>query len=108
MTALFVGSTAIVITRPDVTAGPIDRALSPANASAGNDCAVTRGVKTATSRHVEMAAAGRSMRHSNIRRGVIRRRLTLLASRMIWVQRHHEHTPTIPDHRASGCDWRRR
>src|SRR5207253_4883271 len=38
MTALFAGSTAIVITRPEVTAGPIDRALSPANVSEVKVC----------------------------------------------------------------------
>ncbi len=56
MTALFAGSTAIVITRPDVTAGPIDRALRPVNVSAANGdgdagrgaCADTTSTRAAT------------------------------------------------------------
>src|SRR5262245_35727239 len=38
MIALFIGSTAIVMTRPEVTAGPIERAFRPANVSAVNVC----------------------------------------------------------------------
>src|SRR5256885_540956 len=57
MIAVLAGSTAIVITRPDATAGPIDRAFSPANASAGIDCATRRGTGTRPSRHAERTRA---------------------------------------------------
>src|SRR4051812_49744542 len=37
MTAVLVGSTAMVITRPEVTAGPMERAFRPEKGSAGGE-----------------------------------------------------------------------
>src|SRR5689334_20684898 len=62
MIALFDGSTAIDITRPDATAGPIERAFRPENGSAGLDCAAGCGTGTSASKHAEAMKTRRSMR----------------------------------------------
>src|SRR3954470_9913941 len=61
MIALFDGSTAIDITRPDATAGPIARAFSPENASAGIDWATRRGADRSSRRHADPTNAVRGI-----------------------------------------------
>src|SRR5215468_1177129 len=61
MTALFDGSTAMVITRPDATAGPIDRAFNPEKASAGMDWAARCGTYRMAAAHANAIRAFRSM-----------------------------------------------
>jgi hypothetical protein len=61
MIAVLDGSTAIVMTRPDATAGPIDRAFRPENVSAGTVCAPRRGTESTIPAHTNAMNTLRSM-----------------------------------------------